>query len=88
MGAEIRKTPYCFKIFLFIIIFLSWYITVPTGYAVFPHEGIIQPEELMRITYNITSYTEIKAGGHFAALEEPKLLLGDIIKFVKTIQLD
>ncbi|MCP9257973.1 Epoxide hydrolase 1 [Dirofilaria immitis] len=53
----------------------SRYINVPTGYAAFPEDLIKQSEEVMRTTYNITSYTEIESGGHFAALEEPKLLL-------------
>ncbi|VIO96220.1 Uncharacterized protein BM_BM6095 [Brugia malayi] len=64
------------------------YISIPTGYAAFPEDLMKQPEELMRTMYNITNYTEIKAGGHFAAFEEPKLLASDIIKFVKTIQLE
>uniref|UniRef100_A0A915Q4U7 Epoxide hydrolase n=1 Tax=Setaria digitata TaxID=48799 RepID=A0A915Q4U7_9BILA len=68
-------------------LFCSPYITVPTGYAAFPEDLAKQPEEIMRIMYNLTSYTEIKAGGHFAAFEEPKLLASDIIKFVKTIEL-
>uniref|UniRef100_A0A1I8F198 Epoxide hydrolase n=1 Tax=Wuchereria bancrofti TaxID=6293 RepID=A0A1I8F198_WUCBA len=64
------------------------YISIPTGYAAFPEDLMKQPEELMRTMYNITNYTEIKAGGHFAAFEEPKLLASDIIRFVRTIQLE
>ncbi|VDO27460.1 unnamed protein product [Onchocerca flexuosa] len=64
------------------------YINVPTGYASFPEDLIEQPEEIMRTMYNVTSYTEMKVGGHFAAFEEPKLLADDIIKFIKTIHLE
>lgn len=39
----------------------------------------------MQTMFNLTSYTEMKSGGHFAAFEEPKLLVDDIIKFAKTI---
>ncbi|KAL3998370.1 Epoxide hydrolase N terminus family protein [Acanthocheilonema viteae] len=64
------------------------YISSPTGYAVFPEDVIKQSEEAVRTMYNLTHYKEIERGGHFAALEEPKLLAADIIKFVKTIQLE
>uniref|UniRef100_A0A0R3RIX1 Epoxide hydrolase n=1 Tax=Elaeophora elaphi TaxID=1147741 RepID=A0A0R3RIX1_9BILA len=63
------------------------YISIPTGYAAFPEDMSKQPKELVRTMYNLTHYSEVESGGHFAAFEEPKILAADFIEFVKTIQL-
>src|SRR5260221_220020 len=47
-------------------------ITVPTGYAAFPKEIIVPPRSIAEKTYtNIQRWTEMKKGGHFAAMEQP-----------------
>jgi microsomal epoxide hydrolase len=36
--------------------------------------------------YNIQQWTEMPRGGHFAAMEEPDLLLHDIRKFARSLR--
>lgn len=62
------------------------YITVPTGVAAFPDPVFLPaPRSFLEKTYHIVHWTDLDAGGHFAALEEPELMLADIRKFVKTV---
>lgn len=44
-----------------------------------------QPKEILQTAVNLTRYTEMRRGGHFAALEEPKLLAKDVFDFVDEI---
>ncbi|KHN79201.1 Epoxide hydrolase 1 [Toxocara canis] len=62
------------------------YLEVPTAFAIFPNDLFNpQPQELIECKYNLTSYTEMPKGGHFAALEEPKLLARDIFRFANIL---
>ena len=56
--------------------------TVPTGVAVFPYD-ISQPVRSLaeKMIPTIVHWTEFDRGGHFAAMEEPDLLVQDIRKF-------
>lgn len=55
---------------------------MPTAYAAFPHDlGGPQPPELVSECYNLTRMTLFRDGGHFAALENPKELGEDIVRF-------
>jgi pimeloyl-ACP methyl ester carboxylesterase len=56
-------------------------ITVPTAYAAFPREILHPPRAWAERVYNIRRWTEMAAGGHFAALEEPDALAADIRAF-------
>ena len=55
--------------------------TVPTGVAVFPRELIPAIRRYAERTDNIVHWSVFDRGGHFAALEVPDLLLGDLRKF-------
>ncbi|KAI9217916.1 epocide hydrolase domain-containing protein [Blastocladiella britannica] len=55
-------------------------ITVPVGVAVFPRELYKMPQSWAKNTLNIQHWSVMERGGHFAALEEPDLLVGDIRK--------
>ena len=44
------------------------------------------PRSYVDRIFNITQWTEMPSGGHFAAMEEPELLVKDIVKFAKTIR--
>ena len=57
--------------------------TVPTGVAVFPKELSPPIRRLAERTNNIVHWSEFDRGGHFAAMEEPDLLLGDIRAFFR-----
>jgi epoxide hydrolase len=60
--------------------------TVPTGVAVFPKE-IAQPvRRLAELSNNIVHWTEFDRGGHFAAMEEPDLLVGDVREFFRKLR--
>ena len=53
----------------------------PVGYAVFPKEVVAAPERWIDQTYNVVQRTEMPRGGHFAALEQPDLMVQDIRSF-------
>lgn len=55
-------------------------VEVPTGVATFPGEAPL-PIEWAKRMVNVQQYTKMPKGGHFAALEEPKLWVEDIRKF-------
>jgi len=57
-------------------------VTVPTGGAIFPKDLVPAPVEYAKRFYNIIHWTTMSRGGHFAAMEEPDLLAGDIRGFV------
>jgi microsomal epoxide hydrolase len=62
-------------------------VEVPTGCAVFPAEMLNwPPRSYADRLYNIQQWTEMPRGGHFAAMEEPDLLLHDIRKFARSLR--
>jgi microsomal epoxide hydrolase len=58
-------------------------IETPTGIAIFPAELIRPPRHWAERIYNVKRWTVMPAGGHFAAMEEPELLAGDIRAFFR-----
>lgn len=57
-------------------------VGVPVGYCEFPKEILKPPRSLAAKTYtDIRRWTVMKKGGHFAALEEPQALAGEIAAF-------
>jgi pimeloyl-ACP methyl ester carboxylesterase len=56
-------------------------LETPVAYADFPREVAVPPFRWITRTYNVVQRTEMPRGGHFAALEQPDLLLADIRKF-------
>lgn len=56
----------------------------PTALAVFPHENFVLLRHLAEETDNIVRWTEYDRGGHFAALEQPGLLVEDIRRFFRS----
>jgi pimeloyl-ACP methyl ester carboxylesterase len=57
-------------------------VATPTAVAAFPDPVFLPPpRSLAEKSYNIVQWTEVSAGGHFAALEQPQLLLGDVRRF-------
>jgi len=61
-------------------------VTVPTACALFPKEIIAPPRKWVEARYNLTRWTEMPRGGHFAAMEEPDLLVTDIREFFRTLR--
>ncbi len=58
---------------------------VPTGVAVFPFEPAPPVRALAERTEKIVHWTEFDRGGHFAALEQPGLLVADIRDFFRAL---
>ena len=44
------------------------------------------PRSYVERIFNLQQWSEMKAGGHFAALEKPDLLVADIQKFLRTLR--
>ncbi len=62
-------------------------VEVPTGCALFPAELLSwPPRSYAERIYNITHWTEMPHGGHFAAMEQPALLVEDIRRFVRSLE--
>jgi microsomal epoxide hydrolase len=57
------------------------YVGVPTAAAVFPAEIFRIPRAYAESEFNVVRYTRFDRGGHFAALEEPDLLVQDVREF-------
>jgi len=60
--------------------------TVPTGFASFPKDLLPPPREWAERFFNIQRWTEMPRGGHWAALEEPELLVEDIRAFFRPLR--
>ena len=61
-------------------------VEVPTGCALFPAELLAwPPRSYAERIYNVTQWTEMPRGGHFAAMEEPDLLIEDIRAFARSL---
>jgi microsomal epoxide hydrolase len=61
-------------------------VEVPTGCAIFPRELIRPPRAWVDRLYNVARWTSMPAGGHFAAMEEPALLVEDIRTFFRGVR--
>tara|TARA_X000000368_G_scaffold416288_1_gene409874 strand:- start:1186 stop:2331 length:1146 start_codon:yes stop_codon:yes gene_type:complete len=61
-------------------------IKVPTAIAVFPKEYLEwAPRSYVDRIYKVHRWTEMRKGGHFAALEQPDLLIKDLREFAKSL---
>ena len=61
-------------------------VEVPTGAIIFPYELFITPRQWAEASYNITHWTEATRGGHFAAMEQPEVLVGDLREFFRPLR--
>jgi microsomal epoxide hydrolase len=59
---------------------------VPAGVAIFPKDIVPAPREFGERAFNIERWTEMPRGGHFAAMEEPELLAGDMREFFRPLR--
>ncbi|KLN36387.1 hypothetical protein FB00_00620 [Cellulosimicrobium funkei] len=56
-------------------------IDVPTALAVFPRDISQPPREYAERFFDVRRFTTMPRGGHFAALEEPQLIVDDLRTF-------
>jgi microsomal epoxide hydrolase len=61
------------------------YVSVRTAAAVFPKEMFRIPRAYAESRFNLVRYTRFDRGGHFAALEEPDLLVQDVQEFFRDL---
>ena len=62
-------------------------VEVSTGVAQFPGEFLpYPPRSAADRAYNITRWTNMKAGGHFGAMEEPAAFTADVIAFFNSVR--
>lgn len=59
---------------------------VQAGIAMFPKDILPAPREWAERWFNVQHWTEMPRGGHFAALEEPELLVEDIRTFFQNLK--
>jgi pimeloyl-ACP methyl ester carboxylesterase len=57
-----------------------------TGVAVFPAEIAAPVRRLAEQSNRIVHWSEFDRGGHFAAIEEPDLLVGDVREFFRPLR--
>lgn len=62
------------------------YVPVPTGVARFPREVLRYPRSWVERQFNVTRWTDMPRGGHFAAMEQPELLVDDVRSFFRTVR--
>jgi epoxide hydrolase len=64
-----------------------WPLAMPSGVASFPKDAVraIRPWA-EKILPTLTHWTEFDKGGHFAALEQPDLYVGDVRTFARSLR--
>jgi pimeloyl-ACP methyl ester carboxylesterase len=60
-------------------------VEAPTGAAVFLKEVVLQPKRWAARYYNLKRWSVFSSGGHFAPMEEPKVLIDEIRSFYREL---
>ncbi|WP_068276787.1 epoxide hydrolase family protein [Aldersonia kunmingensis] len=61
-------------------------VELPTGIASFPKEILQSPRSWCEAGFNITHWTDMPRGGHFAAFEQPELYVDDVATFFDSVR--
>ncbi len=61
-------------------------ILAPCGIARFPYEAPFPPRSWVERAYDVTHWTDMPRGGHFAAFEQPELLANEIREFFRPLR--
>jgi pimeloyl-ACP methyl ester carboxylesterase len=61
-------------------------VAPPVGYAHFPKELSHPPRSWLERTFDVTQWTDMPSGGHFAAMEKPALLATEIRRFFRPLR--
>lgn len=61
-------------------------VGLPTGVASFPKEILRSPRSWCEDHYQITHWTTMPRGGHFAAFEQPDLFVDDVATFFASVR--
>jgi pimeloyl-ACP methyl ester carboxylesterase len=60
--------------------------STPAGFAMFPKDLSSPPREWAERFFQVSRWTEMPRGGHFAAMEQPELLAQDIRAFFRPLR--
>jgi pimeloyl-ACP methyl ester carboxylesterase len=59
---------------------------MPVGVANFPADAVRPVRKFAEpLLPTLTYWSEFERGGHFAAMEQPELFVGDVRKFVRSL---
>jgi microsomal epoxide hydrolase len=61
-------------------------VVKPTAVAHFPGEMVFWPKAYAEREFNLVRWTDMPAGGHFAAMEQPKLFSDDVLAFGRMLR--
>jgi pimeloyl-ACP methyl ester carboxylesterase len=64
------------------------YVETPTGFGVFAHQTVPEgepPRSYLERVFNIRRWTVFPRGGHFAPVEEPAAVAGDLTAFFRDL---
>ena len=61
-------------------------VEAPTAIAIFPAELTFAPRQAAERYYDLRRWTVMPSGGHFAAMEEPELLVEDLRGFFRDLR--
>lgn len=62
------------------------FVRAPTGVARYPKEEVLRfPRAWVERQYNVTRWSVLPRGGHFAAMEQPELFVDDLRAFFRTV---
>ena len=59
---------------------------VPAGFAIFPKDLLTPPRQWAERFFNVQRWSLMPRGGHFAAMEEPELLVQDIREYLRPMR--
>jgi pimeloyl-ACP methyl ester carboxylesterase len=62
------------------------YVAIPTGVARYPKEVLRWPRSWIENQYNVVHWAEMPRGGHFPAMEQPDLFVGDLRTFFQQVR--
>ena len=62
------------------------FVSVPTGIARYPKEVMRFPRSWVEQQYNVTHWSVMPRGGHFAAMEQPGLFVDDVRTFFRSVR--
>jgi pimeloyl-ACP methyl ester carboxylesterase len=54
--------------------------------AIFPRDIVPTPREFAERFFDLRGWTRMPRGGHFAAMEEPELLVEDLREFFRPLR--
>lgn len=61
-------------------------VRAPIGVAAFPDPVFLPtPRSMVERTYDVVHWSDMASGGHFAALEQPEMMLADLRAFIATV---